>query len=370
MSVNLQFYDSSSNLIDFSQGLDLGKVRRGYENISKIFIKNEGDSRADNVSIVSGQIDSLDEDQKLASTWQTFSLDNKNFSSSLDLGNIQAGNYVEGVSEISDNFESQNESIIKFILGSANIDYTSPILTFSQDDATSQAYGRSQIALENAKNLDINFKIGYSGNKEIFSSLPAGQQNVSMAIFAARINASGAQRDNDNTGYLIEFFMSPKYENKCQIKITVGGKGIVGSTDRSYGNIIGDTGEIWIDYYPAITNFRIKLYNDDTEVPCFEIYKDNEQLDIYKYKWNSNKTSTSRTDEKTKVLKDEDQFYITGGKTFFDVNLQKGSNSFNLSDFKIQYNNIKAPIYIKTKIDDQGVNGKKYTSAAVLVYQD
>lgn len=370
MSVNLQFYDSSSNLIDFNQGLDLGKVRRGYENISKVYVKNDGDSIAKNVSIVSGQIDSLDNDQKIASTWQTFSLDNKNFYSSLDLGDISIDGYVEGISSFSDAFLSQNESIIKFILGSAKIDYTSPILTFYQDDPTSQAYSRSQIALENAKNLDFNFKIAYSGDKEIFSSLPSGQQNVSMAIFAARINGSGAKRDNDNTGYLIEFFMSPKYENKCQIKITVGGKGIAGSTDRSYGNIIGDTGEVWIDYYPSITTFRVKLYNDDQDIPCFEIYKDGEQLDIYKYKWNTGKTSTSRTNETTKTLKDEDQFYITGGKTFFDTNLQKGSNSFSLSDFKVEYNNIKAPIYIKTKIDDQGVNGKKYTSAAILVYQD
>lgn len=370
MAVNLQFYDSSSNIIDFSQGLNLGKVRRGYENISKIYVKNDGDEIAKNTSIVSGQLNSLDEDQKLASTWQTFSLDNKNFSSSLDLGDIPAGSFVEGTSSIQDRFLSQNESIIKFILGSAKIDYTSPILTFYQDDATSQAYSRSQIALENAKNLDFSFKIGYSGDKEIFQSLPSGQQNVSMAIFAVRINASGKDRDNDNTGYLVEFFMSPKYENKCQIKITAGGKGIVGSSDRSYGNIIGDTGEVWIDYYPSITNFRIKVFNNENDIPCFEIYKDGEQIDIYKYKWNDKKTSTSRTEETTKTLLDEDQFYITGGKTFFDTNLQKGSNSFSLQDFSIDYNNTKAPIFIKTKIDDQGVNGKEYTSAAVLVYQD
>lgn len=370
MSVNLQFYDSSSNIFDFATGLDLGKVRRGYENITKVYIKNDGDSTAKNVSIVSGQIDPLDEDQKIASGWQTFSLNNKDFSSSLDLGDIKPDKFVEGTSTIIDQFLSQRESIFKYILGSAKIDYTSPILTLYQDDATSQAYGRSQVALENAKDLDYKFKIGYKGDKQIFSSLPSGQQNISMAIFAMRINGSGESRDNDNTGYLVEFFMSPKYENKCQIKITKGGKGIAGSSDRSYGYIIGDTGDVWIDYSPSISEFRVRLYNDEDGTPSFEIYKDGEQIDIYKYKWNDKRTSTSRTDEKVKTLKDDEKWYITGGKTFFDVNLQKGSESFLLSDFSVDYNNIKAPIFIKTKINDKGVNGKKYTSAAVLVYQD
>lgn len=370
MSVNLQFYNSSSELLDTTTGLDLGTVRRGYDHISKIYVKNEGDTPAKNVSLVSGQEDPSDENQVLASKWQTFSLDNKKYSSTLDLGIIEAQSYAEGESSAQDSFSSSSDSLFKFLLGSSKYDFTEPILTYYQSDATSQAYGRSQIALENAKNLDFSFKMGYTGDNEVFSNLPASQQNVSMAIFALRINASGETRDNDNTGYLVEFFTSPKYENKFQLKVTVGGKGIAGQSDRSYGTVIGDTGSIWLDYYPLQTDFRIKLYNSDEGVPCFEFYKDNEPVDIYKYAWNDTKTSTTRTQETVKVLEDSDKNYVTGGKTYFDVNLQKGAKSYRLSDFSISYNNTKAPIYIRTHIDTDGLNGQKYTSAAVLIYQE
>lgn len=370
MAVNLQFYDSSSQILDTTIGLDLGTVRRGYDHISKIYVKNEGDTTAQNVTLTSGQEDPSDENQILASKWQTFSLDNKIFSSSLDLGDIEPDSFAAGTSSREDRFESSSESLFKFLLGSVKYDFTSPILSYYQTDATSQSYGRSQIALENAKNIDFSFKLGYNGNKEIFSSLPANQQNVSMAIFAVRINASGESRDNDNTGYLIEIFTSPKYENLFQLKITTGGKGIAGQSDRSYGTVIADTGSNWLSYNPLLTELRIKVYNDKDGIPSFEVYKDGEQVDIYKYKWNAAHTSTSRTNEKVKVFQDEDKAYITGGKTFFDINLQKGSESFRLSDFSITYNNNKAPIYVRTHIDDTGLNGQKYTSAAVLIYQD
>ena len=77
-----------------------------------------------------------------------------------------------------------------------------------------------------------------------------------------------------------------------------------------------------------------------------------------------------RVDGKVKVLEDTENTYVTGGKTFFDVNLQKGSLSYRLSDFNIRYDNAKAPIYIKTNIDALAENGLEYTSMATLIYQD
>ena len=370
MSVKLQFYNAASKLLDSTVGINLGKVRKGYDHLTTIFVKNDGDEDARNVSITSNPEDSTNEQSVQAAKWQTFSLDGENFSKTLDLGTIKAGKFATGTDTIEDKFKDSTSSIFKYILGSAKQDFTAPILSYYQDDSTSQSYGRSQIALENAKNIDFSFKMGYTYNKETFNSLPSNQQNVSMAIFAARINGMGNPKDNDNTGYLIEFFTSPKHENKFQLKITVGGKGIAGQSDRSYGTIIADTGSTWLDYYPLLTDFRIRLYNDEDGVPCFEFYKDNEQIDLYKFAWDSNKTSTSRTKEKVKILKDSDKTYTTGGKTYFDVNLQKGSLSYRLSDFIISYDNVKAPIYIKTHIDDSGINGQKYTSTATLIYQD
>ena len=370
MGINLQFYDQNFKLLDSSVGLNLGKVRRGYNYISTVYIKNDGDIDAKNVSIVSSPEQTDNEDSQLAATWQSFSRDNKIYSSSLDLGTIKAGKYATGTEIIKDNFRDTSSSIFKYLFGSAKQDFTSPILTYYQDDATSQSYGRSQLALENAKNIDFSFKMGYTNNKEIFNSLPTNQQNVSMAIFALRINGMGNPKDNDNTGYLVEFFTSPKHENKFQLKITVGGKGIAGQSDRNYGSIIADTGSVWLDYYPLLTEFRVRLYNDENEIPCFEIYKDNELITLYKFAWNSNKTSTYRTNETVKVLKDLDKTYITGGKTFFDVNLQKGSLSYRLSDFSVTTDSAVTPIYIKTNISDLGKNGQTYTSLATLTYQE
>lgn len=370
MSVKLQFYNAASKLLDSTVGINLGKVRKGYDHLTTIFVKNDGDEDARNVSITSNPEDSTNEQSVQAAKWQTFSLDGENFSKTLDLGTVKAGKFATGTDTIEDKFKDSTSSIFKYVLGSAKQDFTAPILSYYQDDSTSQSYGRSQIALENAKNIDFSFKMGYIYNKETFNSLPANQQNVSMAIFAARINGMGNPKDNDNTGYLIEFFTSPKYENKFQLKITVGGKGIAGSTDRSYGKIIADTGSVWLDYYPLLTQFRICLYNNEQGIPCFEFYKDGEQIDLYKYKWNADKTSTIKTDEKVKVLEDTEKTYVTGGKTFFDVNLQKGSLSYRLSDFNIRYDNAKAPIYIKTNIDALAENGLEYTSMATLIYQD
>ena len=370
MSINLQFYDTNMELIDSTRGLNLGTVRRGYDHITRVYVKNDGDQTANNVSLVSGQQNPSDENQVIASKWHTFSLDGTTYKEQLNFGTLEPGDFVTGNNTENDNFSSPDSSIFKFLLGSCDYDFTRPILTFSQQDATSQAYGRNQLALENAKDLDFTFKLGYTGDNDIFAALPSGQQNASMAIFAVRINAMGATRDNDNTGYLLEFFTSPKYENKFQFKVTTGGKGIAGSTDRSYGSIIGDTGIVWLDYYPLLTEFRIRVYNDENNIPCFELFKDGEQVDIYKFAWNDAHTSTSRTDEKVKTLQDPEQNYITGGKTYFDVNLQKGTNNYRLSDFSITYDNARAPIYIKTHIDDTGLNGETYTSAAVLVYQE
>lgn len=370
MGVSLQFYDSSLNLLDTATGLDFGKVRRGYDHITKIYVKNDGDEDAKNVSIVSGQEDTTDADQILASKWQTFSLDGSTYKSELPLGTVEAGAYATGTDTVEDDFSAADTSLFKFLLGSVKTDFTEPILSYYQSDATSQSYGRSQLALENAKDLDFSFTLSYTGDKDVFGSLPSNQQNASMAIFAVRINGMGDPRDNDNTGYLVEFFTSPKYENMFQMKITTKGKGICGSSDRSYGYVIGDTGAVWLSYYPLLTVFRVKVYNDEDGTPCFEFYKDGEQVDIYKYAWNAKKTSTSRTSETTKVLQDTDKTYTTGGKTFFDVNLQKGSLSYRLSDFSMTSNNSRAPIYIKTHIDDTGLNGQKYTSAAVLIYQE
>lgn len=77
MSVKLQFYDAASKLLDTTIGLDLGKVRRGYDHISTIYVKNDGDEAAQNVSITSTAEDSTDADSVLASNWQTFSLNGK-----------------------------------------------------------------------------------------------------------------------------------------------------------------------------------------------------------------------------------------------------------------------------------------------------
>ena len=56
--------------------------------------------------------------------------------------------------------------------------------------------------------------------------------------------------------------------------------------------VIADTGSTWLDYYPLLTNFRIRLYNNENGVPCFEFYKDNEQIDLYKFAY-SGAISTS-----------------------------------------------------------------------------
>jgi hypothetical protein len=44
-------------------------VRRGYDHISTIYVKNDGDEAARNVSITSTAEDSTDADSVLASNW-------------------------------------------------------------------------------------------------------------------------------------------------------------------------------------------------------------------------------------------------------------------------------------------------------------
>ena len=57
MSVKLQFYNVASKLLDSTVGINLGKVRKGYDHLTTIFVKNNGDEDARNVSNTSNQED-------------------------------------------------------------------------------------------------------------------------------------------------------------------------------------------------------------------------------------------------------------------------------------------------------------------------
>lgn len=356
MSVNLQFYDE--NAMELSE-IDAGESRMNYGTITALKLKNDGTDRARQCILSAAPLKALEElketmseedalveyeKQKLAASWKTFSLTKDGtFKPELELGNIQAGKYLEGVQTLHEAFSNRENSLFQNVWSYCLETWGQNAIKIYKEQAKSQTAQRKQINIGEKRDIEIKFKINYEYDSSAYA------KNSCLVIFPVRIDSRGY-------GYILSFQFRAS-DGKCFFGIYKDGKGMVNNLNRTYGTRIFDT-----NGYKAFDSNKFlgaKIYTNDDNDTCFEFTLDGVSQILYKTK--------DKTVYGTTVI-DTENNYPNAGEMFFDVGMYYGDLSITMSNFSITTETDQQTIYVKSTIDENASDGESYTSAISVSY--
>lgn len=339
--------------------IDAGESRMNYGKITGIKIKNEGTDKARNCIISANTLNTLDElkeemsddeaekeynKQKLAASWKTFSLtsDGK-FAPELELGNINAGKFLEGKQSINEPFSNKDTSLFQNVWSYCLETWGNNTLKIYKDTAKSQTAQRKSIEIGNKRDIEIKFKLDYEYDSSVYA------KNSCLVIFPVRIDSRGY-------GYILSFQFRAS-DGKCFFGVYKDGKGMVSNLTRTYGTRIFDTNG-YKSFDPS-KYMGAKIYTNKDDEICFEFLLDNEKQMLYK---------TSDKSVKGTTVVDSENNYPEAGLMFFDVGMYYGDLSISLHNFSITTETDQQVVYIRSKIDGNATDGENYKSAISVTY--
>lgn len=352
MAVEFELYNNKDEKLD---AVNLGNIRRGHDTIYELKLKNAGTTTARNVVISAETLNNSSEvseeefgKQKNAKNWKSFSLKkNGVYTSSLNLGDIKAGRYLEGENNNVVSFLNENACILKTKWTTGTSTFEDGKLKLEKSASVTSCSRRMTLeSLGITRNVDVTFNIDINSKDVSETTLLLG--------FPVRIG-------NDGYGYMVNFQFK---KSDCTYLFSVykNAKGMISDNNKIYGNKMFDT----LAYKPfdPTKDIGFKVYNNDDDVPCFEIYYDGQPLMM----------KNSTTGEMGKVMKDNDLTYVDGGKIYFDSSITEQGLSFSINNYfyinsmKIISDDIQKLIYIKTLADDKAENKLQYSSAINIEY--
>lgn len=358
MSVNLKLYDDKDNEITIVDGMDYGLTRVNYPSIKQVYIKNLGNSNAENCSLRADVLnDKADvgieeyNKQLQAKSWKSFSLDNKVYHEFLDLGRIGRGSYLEGERNIKFDLTSS--------LGTLKEEWTNAVPSFidhklyfrkttyeSEDKTQGTGSGRFLADIGNVRDIDISFYMTYIGDKNTSYSA------IATFLIPIRIGADGfgyglaIQRNREN--------------GKMFMAIYKRIKGMLDANTSIMGTRIADI-KTYIDIDES-KPLRFRAYNNNEGFPTFEFYCNDQQMTLY--------SSSDRAKFGLTYVDVADGYYPSRGSMYFDMALYKGDIEFSIFGINLITENAKQPVYIKTDIGNEAIDQAQYKSCVKLEWTE
>ena len=357
MAVELKFY--TPDIIDLDE-IDAGKVRMNYGTVIPVKIKNEGKDKAKNVIIASNTLNSLEEleeqygdtalaeaeykKQKLAASWKTFSLEEDGvYSESLELGNINAGEFLQGTQTIEETFTNKEKCVLQDVWSYCLENMSNNKLKIYKNEAKSQTAQRKDLNIGKRRDVQILFKMNYEREASAYN------KSNCLVIFPVRINDKGV-------GYILSFQFRAS-DGKMYFGVYKDGKGMVSNLSRTYGTRFIDTGGF--KAFDPNKLMGARVFNDENDNVCFQFMLNGEWQTLYNSKDNK---------QKGKVLSDPDNKYKEAGLAYFDVGMYYGDLSVTLSNFSVTTETDQQTVYIKSVIDTNAKDAENYMSAITLNY--
>ena len=359
MAVDLKFY--TENVMELEE-IDVGQVRMNHGTIQPVKIKNIGTDRAKNVSIASGTLNTLEElkitlgddalaqaaynKQLMASKWKSFSLEKDGkYEEVLDLGNIEAGRFLEGTQTIEEDFANKERCVFQDVWSYCLESMGNNAIKIYKNEAKSQTAQRKDVNIGNKRDVKIMFKMNYEYDKTAYN------KSNCLVIFPVRINDKGL-------GYVLSFQFRAS-DGKTYFGVYKDGKGMVSNLSRTYGTRIIDSGGF--KAFDPSKPMGARIFTDDNGDTCFQYYLNGEEQTLRL----SDKTTTQG-----KVIADPKNSYPNAGKMYFDVGMYYGDLSVALSNLSITTETDQRTVYIKSVIDSNATDAEDYTSAIVLSYTE
>lgn len=350
MAANLQFFEEKQHS-PIKGALDFGLSRDGVASVQAVRIKNAGDLTALDCVLKADTLNqpgevSVDElrNQVYSASKKSFSFfPNKNFVPQLNIGEIFPGLFATGYVEKPAIYGVNMSSV-----------FTSGLLTPLEEQIKLSHIGgetKSGTAarltspdLVGVKELSLSFsvEVAYFGS---------GVTNAYI-IVPVRIDSKG-----DDKGYL---FMLRFEKGRMQSSIWKDGKGIETHYDRDYGRMIFESTELPLVKPEDI--ITLKSYNKG-RIPTFQILINNKPIKL-------GRPETSSVTHKEEVGDNEDSIYLNEGKVFIDMTIDTAEDYMKVSNIVVERDSKTAPIYIRTLMDDKGVNDTTYKSSMVVNYRD
>ena len=356
MAVDLQFFDE--NVMEINE-INAGESRMNYGTITAVKIKNEGTDRARDCIISACPLNTLEElkstmgeedaiaeykKQQQAADWKSFSLvENGVYVSSLELGNIQAGKFLEGVQTLQEPFSNKDTSIFKDIWSYCKESWGQNAIKIYKDQAKSQSAQRKQIDIGSRRDVEIKFKLSYEYDASSYA------KNNCLVIFPVRIDSRGY-------GYVLSFQFRAS-DGKCFFGVYKDGKGMTSNLNRTYGTRIFDTNGF--KPFDSSKFMGARIYTNDNDETSFEFTLDGEKQTLY---------STNDKNIHSTTVVDTENNYPDAGLMYFDVGMYYGDLSVTINNFSITTETDQQTVYIKSKIDGNATDGEDYTSGISVSY--
>lgn len=356
MAVELKFYDE--DVMELNE-IDAGESRMNYGTITAVKIKNEGTDRAKNCIIDSCPLNTLDElkttmndeeakaeyeKQLMAASWKSFSLiKDGNYSTELELGNINPGCFLEGTQTLQEPFSNIETSMFQSVWSYCLEQWSNNSLKIYKDTAKSQTAQRKVLNIGEHRDIDIKFKLNYDYDSSAYA------KSSCLVIFPVRIDPRGY-------GYILSFQFRAS-DGKCFFGVYKDGKGMVSNLSRTYGTRIFDTNGY--KEFDSSKYMGAKVYTNENDEICFEFILNGEKQVLYK---------TSDKSIKGTTVVDTTNAYPNAGAAYFDVGMYYGDLAITLSNFSISTETDQQTVYIKSKIDGNATDGENYTSAISISY--
>lgn len=356
MAVDLQFYTEDVMELDV---IDAGESRINYGTITPIVIKNEGTDRARACILSACPLNTLEElktemseeeavleheKQKNAASWKTFCLKKDgNYTPELEIGNINAGYFLQGEQTIAEPFSNKETSLFQDVWSYCLESWGNNGIKIYKDQAKSQTAQRKSIDIGERKNVEIKFKLDYEYDSSAFN------KSSCLVIFPVRVDSRGY-------GYILSFQFRAS-DGKMFFGVYKDGKGMVDNLNRTYGTRIFDTNGYKV--FDPNKFMGARVYTNEDDETCFEFILDGEKQTLYKTK--------DKTVKSTTVV-DTENNYPNAGLMYFDVGMYYGDLGVTLKNFSITTETDKQVVYIKSKIDETAIDGEVYDSAISVSY--
>lgn len=359
MAVELKFY--TPDIIDMNE-IDAGNVRMNYGTIVPVKIKNEGKDKARNVIIASNTLNSLEEleseydnaekaeaeykKQKLAASWKSFSLEEDGvYKERLELGNINAGEFLNGEQTIEETFTNKDKCVLQDVWSYCLETMRNNSLKIYKNEAKSQTAQRKDVNVGKRRDVQIMFKMNYEREASAYN------KSNCLVIFPVRINDKGV-------GYLLSFQFRAS-DGKMYFGVYKDGKGMVSNLSRTYGTRFIDIGGF--KAFDPNKLMGARVFNDENDNVSFQFMLNGEWQTLYL----SSDKSVNGT-----IVKDPENKYKNAGSVYFDVGMYYGDLSVTLSNFSIKTETDQQTVYIKSVIDSNANDKENYSSAITLSYTE
>lgn len=361
MAASFKFYDEKGVELSHDPvtgGVDFSTVKILKSKTVPFKIRNTGDTSATDCEIGATTYHSLGEvseseyqKELLAKNWKSFSFSpTSDFSPTLNIGTIEAGQFAKGMASDLDDFTKDNGIWTKEDMGSGTSSY-SPNGLYIDGGAEGNAVSFKTL-FTHTESLDEC--IAESTVK--FSHAIGWTKQNSFIMFVFRKNSNG-----DNFGYNVMAKVN-NTDGQFMFDVRRESSGFTSTGSLSAGAYATRWESERISHkYGDVLKLKIKMSKSETGKPKFEIFVNDRQLNFVV------KEGAACSPESAYV--DELNTYPNAGVPFFAYCGYYGG-SFDVKNLNLSYPSNEGVLYVKTEIGEEAKDKTNYLSALELSYNE